>query len=81
MTNKLSYWPSVKFLHFVRNKDEKTPVEDLALYWITISLKRKELALAVKELLSDPDFLRFYNEESSFFWQERGELLIAVDSA
>jgi hypothetical protein len=81
VTNKLSYWPSVKYLLFERNKDEKTPVEDLALFWITISLKRKELALAVRELLSDPDFLRFYNEESSFFWQERGELLIAVESA
>ena len=81
MTDKLSYWASVKFLLFEWNKDERTSVEDLALFWITLSLKRKELAKAVRELLSDPEFLHSYNEETSFFWQERGEVFEAIETA
>jgi hypothetical protein len=70
---------SVQYVNFHYNEDLEN--KEKGLYWVIVALNDEcsDLRLAITSIFEDNSMLKLYDDKSSYFWKNRGELIDVCD--
>ena len=70
---------SVQYVNF--HYDEDLDNKEKGLYWVIVALNDEctDLRLAISSIFEENSMLKLYDDNSSYFWKNRVDLLDACD--